>query len=149
LLQNAVVQPGLVNHNAFLAGYGAAQAVPGPLFTFAAFLGTVANVSPNGAVGGAIALLAIFLPAALLLLAALPYWDRLRHAPRTRRALMGVNAGVVGILAAALYNPVFTQGITSTRALILAVAAFIALSAWKAPAWAVVIATGIVGAFLL
>jgi chromate transporter len=119
--------------------------VPGPLFTFSAFLGAVTTSGPTGVAGAALALLAIFLPAALLIVGALPFWDALRAAPRVRRALMGVNAGVVGILAAALYDPVFTAGVTSTRALALAVAAYLALQLWKAPPWAVVVAAGVAG----
>jgi chromate transporter len=149
LLQTGTVTTGLVSHTDFLAGYGAAQAVPGPLFTFSAFLGTVTRSAPSGLAGAAIALVSIFLPAALLIVGALPFWDALRTAPRVRRALMGVNAGVVGILAAALYNPVFTAGITSTRALAVAVCAFLALAVWKAPPWAVVIAAGAVGFLVL
>lgn len=145
LLEAETVQAGLVGPDAFLAGYGAAQAVPGPLFTFAAYLGTISSVPPNGLLGAGIALVAIFLPGTLLLLGALPFWQRLRHAPRVQRTLMGVNAGVVGILAAALYTPVFTDGITSVPALAVAVAAFVALLMWKAPPWAVVIAAGLIG----
>ena len=149
LLQAQVVTPGLVGHDDFLAGYGAAQAVPGPLFTFSAFLGTVTTGHPSGVVGAGIALVGIFLPAGLLVAGALPFWQSLRHSPRAQRALMGVNAGVVGILAAALYNPVFTEGIPSARALALAVAAFIALVQWRTPPWAVVVAAALIGAAVL
>ena len=145
LLEADTVQTGLVSPDAVLAGYGAAQAVPGPLFTFAAYLGTIMNTPPNGLAGAGIALIAIFLPGTLLLLGALPFWQQLRHAPRVQRALMGVNAGVVGILAAALYTPVFTDGITSIPALAVAVAAFVALLMWKVPPWVVVIAAGLIG----
>ncbi|MCA0253108.1 MAG: chromate efflux transporter [Actinobacteria bacterium] len=145
LLQAETVATGLIGHDAFLAGYGAAQAVPGPLFSFAAFLGAVTTTPPSGVLGAAIALVAIFLPATLLVVGTLPFWERLRHAPLAQRALMGVNAGVVGILAAALYNPVFTQGVTSPMSLAIAAAAFVALNSWKAPAWAVVIAAGLLG----
>jgi chromate transporter len=145
LLQAETVETGLVTHEAFLAGYGAAQAVPGPLFTFAAYLGTVALAPPNGVAGATIALLAIFLPSALLLIGGLPFWNALRRAPMAQRVLAGVNAAVVGLLAAALYNPVFTAGITSPAALVLAVAVFVALAVWKAPAWAVVLAAGAIG----
>ena len=149
LLETETVATGLVGHDSFLAGYGAAQAVPGPLFTFAAFLGASATTGPTGLIGAGIALLAIFLPAALLVIAALPFWERLRRAPSVRRALLGVNAAVVGILAAALYDPVFTQGITSPATLALAVAVFVAQVQWKLPAWAAVIAAGLIGfAFL-
>ncbi|MDN5896432.1 MAG: chromate efflux transporter, partial [Nocardioides sp.] len=149
LLEAETVATGLVGHDSFLAGYGAAQAVPGPLFTFAAFLGASTTSGPTGLIGAGIALLAIFLPAALLVIAALPFWERLRRAQAVRRALLGVNAAVVGILAAALYDPVFTQGITSPATLALAVAVFIAQVKWKLPAWAAVIAAGLIGfAFL-
>ncbi|WP_366654226.1 chromate efflux transporter [Fodinicurvata sp. EGI_FJ10296] len=149
LLQAEVVGPGLVDRDAFLAGYGAAQAVPGPLFTFAAFLGAVHQQGPSGLVGAVIALLAIFLPSALLIVGTLPFWDRLRTAPNVRRALMGVNAAVVGLLAAALYDPVFSQGIASAPAMAIAAAGFVALTVWKAPAWAVVVVSGVVGAAVL
>ncbi|MBP1325883.1 chromate transporter [Leucobacter exalbidus] len=149
LLEADTVGTGLVTPEAFLAGYGAAQAVPGPLFTFAAFLGGVATEGPTGVLGAAIALVAIFLPAGLLVVGVLPFWDRIRTLPLAQRALMGVNAGVVGILAAALYTPVFTTGITGIPTLVLAAAAFVALTAWKCPAWAVVIAAGLLGWLLL
>ncbi len=149
LLQAEVVEPGLVNHDVFLAGYGAAQAVPGPLFTFAAFLGTVMQSGPSGVLGGLIALVAIFVPSALLIVGALPFWEMLRAAPMARRALMGINAGVVGLLAAALYDPVFTEGITSPMALAIAAVAFVLLHMWKTPPWLVVVLAGVAGQFLL
>jgi len=149
LLEAELVPTGLVGHDAFLAGYGAAQAVPGPLFTFAAYLGAVMQSGPSGPLGAAIALLAIFLPSALLVVGALPFWTRLRGSRLARRALLGVNAAVVGILAAALYHPVFTAGITSVRALVLAAGAFVALLAWRAPPWAVVIGAALVGWLVL
>ncbi|MDQ0313998.1 chromate efflux transporter [Amorphus orientalis] len=149
LLEQSVVGPGLVPDSAFLAGYGAAQAVPGPLFTFAAFLGAVLNGPVSGIAGAVLALLAIFLPSALLVIGTLPFWAALRHRPNARRALMGVNAAVIGLLAAALYDPVFTRGITSPMALAIAVAAYVALSQWKAPPWAVVVASGVVGGVVL
>jgi chromate transporter len=145
LLQAEIVGPGLVDREAFLAGYGAAQAVPGPLFTFAAYLGTVMETPPNGIAGAAIALVAIFLPSALLIVGGLPFWDRLRAAPLAQRALAGVNAAVVGLLAAALYDPVFSEGITSHMAMAIAAASFVLLAAWRVPAWAVVVAAGAVG----
>jgi len=149
LLEAQTVHTGLVGHDGFLAGYGAAQAVPGPLFTFSAYLGAIQHGHPAGVLGAAIALVGIFLPGALLLVGALPFWQQLRHARRAQSALMGVNAGVVGILGAALYNPVFTEGINSAMALALAVAAFVALTRWAAPPWAVVIGAGMLGFFLL
>ena len=115
LLQAAVVPPGWVGNDAFLAGYGAAQAVPGPLFTFAAYLGTVMRQAPNGWLGGLLCLVAIFLPSFLLLIAALPFWDGLRHRQAVRSALRGVNAAVVGVLLAALYRPVWTSAIWRRR----------------------------------
>jgi chromate transporter len=149
LLQAEVVGPGLVEREAFLAGYGAAQAVPGPLFTFAAYLGAVTQAPPTGLVGAVLALLAIFLPSALLVVGALPFWARLRAAPLAQRALMGVNAAVVGLLAAALYDPVFSEGITSATAMAVAAAAFVALAAWQVPAWAVVLFAGVAGLLVL
>jgi len=145
LLEAGTVQTGLIDQDVLLAGYGAAQAVPGPLFTFAAYLGAVTTSPPSGLLGAGIALVAIFLPATLLVVGVLPFWDRLRRAPLAQRALMGVSAGVVGILAAALYTPVFTEGVTSVAALGIAAAGFVALTSWKAPAWAVVIAAGLIG----
>ncbi|MBO9578960.1 MAG: chromate transporter [Microbacteriaceae bacterium] len=139
----------MVSRTDFLAGYGAAQAFPGPLFTFAAYLGAVTEHGPSGLAGAGIALVAIFLPSALLVVGALPFWTRLRESRLARRALMGVNAGVVGILAAALYDPVFTEGVPSVRAFVLAVCAFVALLAWKAPPWAVVIGAGVIGGLVL
>ena len=145
LLQAEVVDTGLVGREAFLAGYGAAQAVPGPLFTFAAYLGTVAQTPPSGLAGAGIALVAIFVPSALLIIGGLPFWDLLRRAPLAQRALAGVNSAVVGLLAAALYDPVFTEGIASPTAMIIAAASFVALHGWKTPAWAVVILAGLAG----
>lgn len=144
LLEAEMVQTGLVQEDVFLAGYGAAQAVPGPLFTFAGFLGA-STTGGIGLVGAAIALLAIFLPGALLVIGVLPFWSRIRASRPARAALMGVNAVVVGILAAALYDPVITHGITSPVTLILATGSFLALMVWKVPAWAVVIASGALG----
>ena len=154
LLEAETVAPGLVERDAFLAGYGAAQAVPGPLFTFAAYLGAVMAVPPNDVLGAVIALLAIFLPSALLVVGVLPFWERLRRFAPARRALAGVAAGVVGILGAALYDPVLTQGVlvhgaNAPSALAIALCAFAALQFWRAPAWAVVIAAAILGALVL
>jgi len=143
--------PHLVEAEVFLAGYGAAQAVPGPLFTFAGFLGASSSPGLLGLAGAAVAIFAIFLPAALLVVAGLPFWESLRGNPRARRALMGVNAGAVGILAAAFYTPVFTAGVldVGTGALAVAVLAFVALNNWRVPAWAVVIAAALLGWVLL
>jgi len=149
LLEAEVVRTGMVDRDAFLAGYGAAQAVPGPLFSFAAYLGTITGTPPGGPIGAALALVAIFLPSALLVVGALPFWDALRRIPTARRAMAGVGAAVVGVLAAALYTPVFTSGITSPATMAVAVAAFVALAAWKVPAWAVVIASSLAGLVVL
>jgi chromate transporter len=145
LLQAEVVPPGWVGNDAFLAGYGAAQAVPGPLFTFSAYLGTVAGPAPNGWLGAVICLLAIFAPSFLLVVGALPFWDLLRHLRPVQKALLGVNAAVVGLLLAALYRPVWTSGILSAADFALALGAFTLLVFWKVPAWLVVILTAACG----
>ncbi len=139
LLQQAVVPRGWIGNDAFLAGYGAAQAVPGPLFTFAAYLGTAMKSAPNGWIGGLICLAAIYLPSFLLLLGALPFWDALRHRRGVQSALKGVNATVVGILLGALYTPVWTSAIFTPSDFGLAVLAFLLLVFWKTPPWLVVI----------
>ncbi len=138
LLEASVVRPGWVSGDDFLAGYGAAQAVPGPLFTFAGFLGAVAGPWPHGVAGGLIALAAIFLPGFLVLIAALPYWSALRHDARAQAGLNGVNAAVVGLLLAALISPVATGAIASPLDALLAAAAFALLAFAKAPPWGVV-----------
>jgi chromate transporter len=139
LLQASVVPPGWVGNDAFLAGYGAAQAMPGPLFTFAAYLGTVMGPTPNGWLGGLVCLIAIFLPSFLLLIAALPFWDGLRRRGAVQSALRGVNAAVVGVLLAALYHPVWTSAISAPADFAIAIAAFLLLVLWAAPPWLVVI----------
>jgi len=146
LLQASVVPTGWVSNDAFLAGYGAAQAVPGPLFTFAAYLGAVMGPQPNGWGGAALCLVAMFLPAFFLTLGALPFWDDLRRRPWAQSALRGVNAAVVGLLLAALYNPVWTAGITNAYDFALAVAAFLLLFMWQLPPWLVVILSAVGGA---
>ena len=143
LLETVTVGPGLVDHDTFLAGYGAAQAMPGPLFTFASFLGASAE-GINWALGATIATIAIFLPAALLVLGAMPFWERIRQMPRAGAALAGANAAVVGILGAALYTPVFTAGVTGVITLSIAVVCYAALTSWKVPPWAVVIGAALV-----
>jgi chromate transporter len=139
LLQAEVVPPGWVTNDAFLAGYGAAQAVPGPLFTFAAYLGTVMGPAPNGWLGGLICLVAIFLPSFLLLIGALPFWDTLRRRAGVQSALRGVNAAVVGLLLAALYKPVWTSAILGPADFAIAILAFLLLALWAVPPWLVVI----------
>ncbi|QPK84076.1 chromate efflux transporter [Corynebacterium qintianiae] len=144
LLEGATVPTGLVDHDTFLAGYGAAQAVPGPLFTFASFLGASVQ-GVHWLAGATVATIAIFLPASLLVLGTLPFWDDLRRRPTASRAIAGANAAVVGILAAALYDPVFIAGVTDVATMAVAAASFTALQSWKLPAWAVVIGAALVG----
>jgi chromate transporter len=139
LLDAAVVQPGWVSPDAFLTGYGVAQAVPGPLFTFAAYLGALSSVGPGGVAGAAIATAAIFLPGFLLLVGVMPFWNRMRRHPLADPLLRGANAAVVGILAAALYTPLFTTAIVDVRAFALALVCFVLLVAWRCPPWIVVL----------
>ena len=148
LLQAAVVPPGWVTNDAFLAGYGAAQAVPGPLFTFAAYLGAIMGPQPNGWAGAALSTVAIFLPSFLLVIGGLPFWDQLRRHPRAQSILGGVNAAVVGLLLAALYDPVWTAGILSGADFALACAAFLLLLMWQTPPWLVVILGAVGGAVI-
>jgi chromate transporter len=138
LLEREVVAPGWVTPDEFLAGYGAAQAVPGPLFTLSAYLGAVAGPTPNGVIGGTIALSAIFLPSFLLVVGGLPAWSLLRRNPAFLAALRGVNAAVVGLLLAALYRPVWTGTVLSAEDFSIAIAAFGLLAFWKTPPWLVV-----------
>lgn len=139
LLQSEVVATGWVTEDAFIAGYGATQAVPGPLFTFAAYLGAVVGPQPNGVFGAAIALVAIFLPGMLLLVGALPFWEGFRRHLPAQAAMRGANAAVVGILGAALYDPVWTSAIFTSKDFTLALAGFILLTVWKTPPWVVVV----------
>jgi len=148
LLQAEVVPPGWVTDEQFVAGYGAAQAVPGPLFTFAAYLGAVIGPPPNGLAGAGLALIAIFLPSFLLVIGALPFWAAVRAQPRVAAALRGINAAVVGLLLAALYHPVWTSAIRSPSDVALGLAAFGLLAFWKAPAWLVVLFAAGGGALL-
>ncbi len=139
LLQAQIVPRGWLSNDAFLAGYGAAQAVPGPLFSIAAYFGAVSSQSPNGWLGGLVALVAIFLPGLLLVVAALPLWEATRRHPDFRSAIPGVNASVVGLLLAAFYQPVWIGGILSAGDFTLAATAYLLLVFWKAPPWLVVI----------
>lgn len=139
LLEAEVVQSGWVGANEFLAGYGAAQAVPGPLFTFASYLGAVMTPLGGSLFGATLALLMIFLPGMLLLIAVLPHWNRFSRWDRARALMSGANAAVVGILGAALYQPVWTSAILGPYEFALALTGFLLLSVWKLPAWAVVI----------
>jgi len=147
LLEGELVAPGLIDRDLLLAGYGAAQAVPGPLFSFAFYAGALLHSPPNGIWGGLLALAAIYLPSFLLVLGALPWWDRLRTVPRLRNALDLVNAAVVGLLLAALIDPVFTSSVTGILDLALAATALAALYL-RAPPWLVVLASGAAAAAL-
>ena len=149
LLQAEIVPAGWISNDTFLAGYGATQAVPGPLFTFAAFLGGSMNQAPSGWLGGMICLIAIFAPSFLLVMGVLPFWESLRQNLRTRAALSGINAAVVGLLLAALYQPVWTSAIVEAKDFGLALVALIALMFWKFPAWLVVIGCGAAGWLLM
>ncbi|MCY4575997.1 MAG: chromate efflux transporter [Chloroflexi bacterium] len=146
LIEAEVVPPGWVTSDEFLAGYGAAQAVPGPLFTFSAFLGASVNGLTPAWGGGLLALAAIFAPSFLLVPGVLPFWERVRGVARVRQALMGVNAAVVGLLLAALYDPLWTSAIGTPADFAVAAAAFALLAFWKAPPWLVVVVTAIAGA---
>ncbi len=148
LLEASVVGPGWVSQTDFLAGYGAAQAIPGPLVTFSAYLGTVMGPAPNGVLGAVMALLAIFLPSFLLVFGALPFWQLLRRRPAAQAALMGINAAVVGLLLAALYDPVFTAGVLEPRDFAIAGVALLLLEGWRLPPWLVVLLSAVAGALL-
>jgi chromate transporter len=143
-----VVPPGWVTEEAFIAGYGAAQAVPGPLFTFAAYLGAVMEQPPRRWTGAAWALVAVFLPGFLLVVGALPFWDRLRGRPAFQASLRGINAAVVGLLLAALYDPVWTSAVTSHADFGLTLVAFGLLMVWRLPPWLVVGVTAAGGALI-
>ncbi|MCC5014521.1 chromate efflux transporter [Legionella sp. 31fI33] len=144
LLQTLVVPSGWVTNNQFLAGYGIAQALPGPLFTFAAYLGALSTQTPAGFVGASIALIAIFLPSFLLIIGTLPFWEVLRNHFVIQRAMLGVNAAVVGLLLAAFYNPVWTSAIYNLADYFLAVVCFLLLLFCNIPSWAVVIFAAVV-----
>ena len=147
LLQTEVVAPGWVTNASFLAGYGLAQAIPGPLFTFAAYLGAVAGPTPNGLAGSGTALIAIFLPGLLLVYGMLPFWNYLRAFPAAQAAMRGANAAVVGILAGALYDPVWISAVITPKDFLLAVSGFLLLTIWKAPSWLIVILLAAAGSF--
>ncbi len=148
LLQASVVAPGWVNNAQFLAGYGAAQAVPGPLFSFSSYLGAIEKPLPNGWLGAIIALSGIYLPSFLLLIGVLPFWNMLRNKSAFQAALRGVNAAVVGLLLAALYQPVWTSSIKNAHDFLLALGAFGLLVFLKFPPWLVVLLAALVGALL-
>ena len=145
LLREAFVTPGWVSDDVFLAGYGAAQAVPGPLFTFAAYLGTVVGPTPHGLAGAALGLIGIFLPGILILLGTLPFWDSFRKRTGAQAMMRGLNAAVVGLLGAALYNPVWTSSVKGPEDFGIALVGFVLLMAWRAPPLLVVIISALSG----
>lgn len=148
LLEEGAVRPGWIGADAFVTGYGAAQAVPGPLFSFAAFLGFSSEPWPNGIVGAALCLAAVFLPGLLLVTAALPFWGVLRRRRLVQASMRGANAAVVGILGAALYSPVATSALFSLADFVVAAAGFFLLAVFRAPAWLVVLLTAAAGALV-
>lgn len=146
LLQAEVVPNGWVSNDDFIAGYGAAQAVPGPLFTFAAYLGAISSQTANAWMGASVALVGIFTPAFLLVFGTLPLWQQARTNPTMQKAMAGINASVVGILLSAFYNPIWTSAILTPKDFSLAIAAFLLLVFWKAPPWLVVVFCALVAA---
>jgi chromate transporter len=147
LLNDTIVAADLVAEDSFLAGYSVAQALPGPLFTFSAFLGTLGGGTTPAAIGGILALIAIFLPGMLLLIGLLPYWNTIRQQTWAQGALAGTNAAAVGLLLSALIHPVWTHGIQTLADFGIGILAFLALSRFKLPAWLVVLGCGIAGYF--
>jgi chromate transporter len=145
LLREAFVTPGWVSDDAFLAGYGAAQAVPGPLFTFAAYLGAVVRPSPHGLTGAALGLIGIFLPGVLILIGTLPFWESFRRRAGAQAVMRGVNAAVVGLLGAALYNPVWTSSVKTPGDFGIALVGFVLLTVWRAPPLVVVVISALGG----
>lgn len=148
LLRQAFVTPGWVSDDTFLAGYGAAQAIPGPLFSFAAYLGTVVGPAPHGLAGAALGLIGIFLPGILILLGTLPFWENFRRHPSAQATMRGINAAVVGLLGAALYNPLWTSSVKTPGDFGVALVGFVLLMAWRAPPLVVVIVCALGGAAL-
>jgi chromate transporter len=148
LLREAFVAPGWVGDDAFLAGYGAAQAVPGPVFTFAAYLGAVLKTEPNGLAGAALGLFGIFLPGILILVGMLPFWDAFRMRLDAQAVMRGVNAAVVGLLGAALYSPIWTTSVKGPLDVALALVGFVLLVAWRAPSFVVVLIGALGGVVL-
>ena len=148
LLSNAFVGPGWVNEQSFLAGYGAAQALPGPLFTFAAYLGALAAPSPNRVAGPLFGVIGIFLPGMLVLVGALPFWDAIRRKSDVQASMRGVNAAVVGLLGATLYNPLVITSVHSAGDVALVLAGFIVAVAWRVPPVLIVIGGALGGIWL-
>ncbi|MEM9399670.1 MAG: chromate efflux transporter [Verrucomicrobiota bacterium] len=149
LLQSEVVDPGWMTKDQFLAGYGAAQALPGPLFTISAYVGALANHGPGSWLGGLLCLTAVFLPSGLLVLGILPYWEKLRKLPTAQTLLMGANAAVVGLLISAFYIPVWSESILGPKHAAIAFASYLLLSVWKIPSWIIVIIAALLGYLLL
>jgi chromate transporter len=145
LLREAFVAPGWIDDDTFLAGYGAAQAVPGPLFAFSAYLGALVTTQPHGVAGAALGLFGIFLPGILILIGALPFWDAFRRRPGAQAAMRGVNAAVVGLLGAALYDPVWTSSVKAPGDLAIALVGFVLLVAWRARPLVVVLVSACAG----
>jgi len=145
LLREAFVTPGWVSDDAFLAGYGAAQAVPGPLFTFAAYLGAIVSGSPHGLTGAILGLIGIFLPGVLILMGTLPFWETFRKRAGAQAVMRGVNAAVVGLLGAALYNPVWASSVKTPGDFAIALVGFVLLTVWRAPPLVVVIVSALGG----
>ncbi|TGL86260.1 chromate efflux transporter [Leptospira congkakensis] len=148
LLQAEVVPSGWVNNDLFLAGYGLSNAIPGPLFAFSSYLGAVSSLKPNAWPGAILCLVAAFLPSFLLIVGVLPFWEKLRTNPSVKKSMLGVNAAVVGILLAALYQPVWTSAVFTGKDFALAASGFLLLEYWKIPSWAVVLITVGVSLFL-
>jgi len=146
LLHEAVVAPGWISDDTFLIGYGAAQAVPGPLFTFSAYLGTLVAISPHGVLGAITSLIAIFLPGLLLLTGTLSFWDAFRRRASAQAVMRGINASVVGLLGAALYHPVWTGAVRVPADVALVVVGFLALTLWGLPPWIVIVFLAVTGA---
>lgn len=149
LLQAEVVPPGWVSNSIFMAGYGAAQAIPGPLFSFSAFLGAASTTSQSVWLGAGICLIAAFLPSFLLILGTLPFWEHFRQNKEVGFAMQGINSVVVGLLLAAFYTPVWTSAIVNSKDFSLAAIGFLLLTFWKAPSWLAVLACVTLAAFLL
>lgn len=145
LLQAELVPAGWVSQELFMAGYGASQGIPGPLFSFAAYLGAVSPESPSGWLGAIVCLLAVFLPSYLLIVGILPFWERLRGYSGARNAMLGINAAVVGLLIAAFYNPVWTSAIYAGKDFSFASVCFLLLVFWKIPSWVVVFLSALIG----
>ncbi|QDK40913.1 chromate transporter [Bacteriovorax stolpii] len=148
LLQNEVVTPGWISKDLFMAGYGLAQAIPGPLFAFTAYLGAVSELTPNGWTGGLLCLISAFLPSFLLIAGALPFWEKLRTFSHIRQSMLGINASVVGLLLAAFFHPVWTSAIFNLRDFLVALVGFILLEKWKVSSWCVVLFSIFISLFI-